>query len=97
MDDKISMPKSEELRQLVRVNEKLGKLIELNVEIRDIEKANGEKLDTIHMDKLEQKIGDWWSRVWALVALSITGLTLYFSDSPFAQGVRLWLNQLGGL
>lgn len=33
--DELIKPKSEELKQLVRVNEKLGKLIELSVDKRD--------------------------------------------------------------
>ncbi len=56
---------------------------------------NGKTLVTISNQKAAQANGDWWSRLFALVALAVAGATLYFSDSPFAQGVRAWLSQWG--
>ena len=85
------------LKQVIKLNEKGAKHTELLVEIRDIEKANGETLVIISNQKAAQANGDWWSRLLALVALAVAGATLYFSDSPFAQGVRAWLNQIGAL
>ena len=58
---------------------------------------NGEQLVTISEQKTAQANGDKTSRWLTLIGLSIAGATLYFSESPFAQGVRLWLTQLGGL
>ena len=97
LNEKISMPKSEELRQLIRINEKLGKLIELNVDKRDLAEASDEKLDTICQQKKEQADGDKTSRWLTLFGLSIAAATLYYSDSPFAQNIRAWLNQWGAL
>jgi hypothetical protein len=102
-EDELNEPTTE-LKQLIKLNEKAAKNNLLQVEIREIAKEqrkiaqdNGEKLDTICDYKLEQKIGDMWSRWVALGGVGIAIATLYFSDSPFAQGVRSWLNQLGAL
>ncbi len=83
------------LKQLIKLNEKGAKHTELLVEIRDIEKASGETLAIISNQKAAQANGDWWSRLLALVALAVAGATLYFSDSPFAQAIRLWFSQWG--
>ena len=99
MDEEISMPKSEELRQLVRANEKLGKLIELNVDKRD-------SLELICEYKHEQKNGDIKFRKLAekqnrqsamlhIVSISIACAAFYISvagiDSAFVVWLKGWL------
>lgn len=95
LKNEIGMPKSEELKQLIRINEKLGKLIELNVDKRDLLDASDIKLNTICEQKTNQANGDKVSRWLTLFGLSIAAATLYYSDSAFAQTVRSWFNQWG--
>tara|TARA_R110000765_G_scaffold122305_1_gene218728 strand:- start:308 stop:610 length:303 start_codon:yes stop_codon:yes gene_type:complete len=95
LKNEIGMPKSDELKQLIRINEKLGKLIELNVDKRDLAEGSDLKLSTICQQKTNQANGDKVSRWLTLFGLSIAALTLYYNDSAFAQAVRLWINQWG--
>ena len=89
LNNEIGMPKSEELKQLIRINEKLGKLIELNVDKRD-------SLELICEFKQQQQDGDIkfrkGSTKTSLLGIGIALMALYISitgnDSALAQGVR---------
>ena len=91
MDEKISMPKSEELKQLVRINEKLGKLIELNVDKRD-------SLELICEFKQQQQDGDIkfrkGSTKTSLLGIGIALMALYISIVGINSGVVIWLKGL---
>ena len=76
MDDKLITPKTLEVEQLVSINEKLGKLIELNVDGRD-------SLKLICKYKEEQKQGDIRyrkkSNTQSIVGILIAMVAVYIS------------------
>ena len=96
--DELIKPKSEELKQLIRANEKLGKLIELSVDKRD-------SLELICEYKQQQQDGDIKFRKsstkMSLLGVGIALTALYISiagaDSAFAEIVRATLKGWGVL